>query len=258
MSEQEAVQKEEQQQGDVTWVARSGHILDTLQALGLPNGKEALFNPLPLEFRPGGLRCTSQSQAKTSFLVAEIDDPGISSEGSVVVNVLELIKFVKLYEPGEEVVITFSDPIVIQGATRRSTVHPDGSAPTPLGGAVPEFKDGVVQFKSGPPTAFLSVDVSTLSGLLQDAKTVDVPTFPLRATPDGLVVELGSAEAKKNSITRTIPVNIDGDEGSVRVGEDFAYVLGQAKGVLHLQMKDKHPLVVTNSGIHYVLLPRVE
>lgn len=241
-----------------TLTGRAGQILVMLEAIALPNGKTALFNPLPLKLSPGKIAVTSQSTSKNSFVIADVEFPTVTADATVTVDALEVIKFLKGFDSGEDVTIEFTDPLVIRSATRSCRVHVEAVTP-PTPASLPPFVDGVAQFKSGPATTRLSVDAGSLQAMVKDAETVEAPDFPIRATSAGLQISLGGLEAKKNSITRSYPVTVTGPDAAAKIGEDLSFILGHAVGPVEMQLCDKpnHPLIVISNGIKFICLPRL-
>lgn len=237
---------------------RAGQILALLEAIALPkNNKEALFNPLPLKLSPGKVSVVSKTNGGTSFVIADVEFPTVVAEATVTVDAMELIKFLNGFDAGEDVTVNFSDPLTIVSATRTCRVHVEAIMPPPVN--APPFVDGIPQYKTGPATTRAIVDAASLQGMVKDAEMIDVPAFPITLSAEGVKVSLGGLEAKRNSITRSLPVTVTGPTASATIGEDLAVIIKHAVGPVELQLCDKpnHPLAVESNGIRFVCMPRI-
>lgn len=252
---------------ETTIVGKAGDIKQKIRLLSLPYQGDVLYNPLKLDIREDGIFCAVQSQRKTSFLQAKTDLGKIDGTGDVVVDSEELLKFLDVYRPEENVRIHVGDTIRIEGDRKTSTVY--GQALDPLVPAtLPEFDDGIVQFKVGedeylPATARTEIDAGNLAGLIDDAKTVDVASFELDFDPHQAQAKLGSLRAKHNEIDVLLDCHVEGDGARTVIGDDFVHLFSNLIGDVEVQFGDNMPLVAIYENddrdrFVYALSPRKE
>lgn len=241
--------------------AKAGDIKEMVTAYSLPYSSDVLFNPLRLIIKDGEIRTALQAQTKTAFVQAKATIGEVEGEGEVVIDTLELTKFLGLYAPSETVTISFTDGVVeMQGSKKKVTLYPQAETPT-VPSVLPSVEDGVVQYRTGPATTKVVVDADDLSDLINDAKAVEVAEFPLEFyTEQNSQVSLGSHGAKHNQIQVALDCKVEGEDASTTIGEDFAFLFNNLTGEVELQLTDGHPLAVIAEWewgrALYILTPR--
>ena len=178
---------------------RAGALVEILRKLSLPYQNTTLFNPLRISISNGSAKVENQSTSKTSFIRAQVNLGVVEGDGDVTIGSLEMLKFLSLYKSEEEITITIGEVVTIQGTSKKSTIYPQALVPL-VPPNLPQLKEGVLQYKSGPAVTFVEVEAAELASLIDDAQTVEVASFPLQFSPEGSTVSLGGLEAKKNSI----------------------------------------------------------
>lgn len=221
---------------------------------------ETLFNPMRLMFEDGEIKTATQSSTKTAFVQGVASAGKVQGGDEVVLDADEFRGFLDLYPPDEDLSISFGDKVTIEGRKRKATLYPEALSPR-IPSTIPDVVEGVVKFQSGPATTKVRLQASELSGLIDDARTVEVSEFPLQfSATSGSEVALGSTEPQHNEIEVKIDAEVEGEDAGTLIGEDFAFLFNNLEGDVELQLSDGHPLVVFSrkewGRWMYVLTPR--
>lgn len=229
----------------VTISGKATQLKEAIRRLAVPiSSTKALFNPLRLTFVNGKVRCAAQSEEKNASVLAELSMGTINGDGDVVVDAVQLLKYLKLYADDEDVTIEVGDKIVIRGARKTSTLYTEGLTPLVMTN-LPKIVDGVIHYKtSGPATTRVEVMAEELQALVKDAAMVEMVNFPLTFAEKDSWARIGSGEAKHPMIETQLNCVVTGPAASTTLGAPFIPLVENLRGTVRAQLSEAHPLIV--------------